>query len=231
MSPAGTSRRGKSYRYYRCSNRDKKGREACPATNLPAPAIEDFVVERIREAVGTPGMAARVESELVARVATLRESLQKNYRNLLDRLRDREGRFRQISDDLRSATGKSRRVLQDHLEHVGQDLSETEEALRAAKRKLVALEQAEVDGPWVASMLRDFTDVWDVLSVENRQRLVKAIVRRVIIDDRAGTGEVELVDLAADLPDDNYPAPRRPTHEDNYSTHDHGVQSALPPPP
>ena len=207
MSPASTRTRGKEYRYYRCATRDNKGTEVCAARSLPAGAIEDFVLEQIRGAVGTPDMAERVENELVKRIEAQRGVLRKDSRNLKECLREKKRKLQHLSDEFKAATGKDRTILEGQVDYLAREMNETEESFRSAKRKLVALDQAEVDGRWVASMLRDFKDVWDVLSVENRRRLILAIVSRVVVDDDAGTVEVEFVDLAAELPschDDNY---------------------------
>jgi hypothetical protein len=75
------------------------------------------------------------------------------------------------------------------------ELNEAEVQLRDVERKLATLDQAEIDGLWVARMLRDFDQVWDVMTVENRGRLVRALVRRVVVDEDAGTCEVELLDV------------------------------------
>ena len=48
MTPASTMKKsGKTYRFYRCSRRDKYGEDLCPGRPLPAGAIKDFVAERI----------------------------------------------------------------------------------------------------------------------------------------------------------------------------------------
>ena len=73
------------------------------------------------------------------------------------------------------------------------------EALEAQRAeldgRLAALDEAEVDAAWVAQALRDWDAVWDVMSTENRWRLFRAIVDRVVVDQPAGTIEVHLVDL------------------------------------
>jgi len=48
MCPGSTTKNGKVYRFYRCSKRDKHGKEACRARALPAGALEDFVAQRTR---------------------------------------------------------------------------------------------------------------------------------------------------------------------------------------
>ena len=44
--------------------------------------------------------------------------------------------------------------------------------------------------------LDDLDDLWDVLTVQNRGRLVQAVVKRVEVDDINGTVSAELVDLS-----------------------------------
>jgi site-specific DNA recombinase len=49
FTPA-SSRRGRTvYRYYRCVKRDKEGNQACSSSPLPADAIENYVIDRLRE--------------------------------------------------------------------------------------------------------------------------------------------------------------------------------------
>ena len=201
LTPASTRAKGKEYRYYRCVTRDRFGTEACNAQPLPAGAIEEFVVEQMRGAVATPDMAAQVEEELLARVEVLRKGLKKQRRNLRDHLRHKEQECRRISDEAGNAEGTARSLLEARAVFLAQELKEAQGKSRETKKKLAALNQAEVDGKWVASMLRDFDEVWDVMSIENRGRLVRALVRTATVNDAAGTVEVELVDLAADLPE------------------------------
>jgi len=201
FTPASTRTRGKEYRYYRCVTRDKNGDEACSARPLPAGTIEEFVVEQMRGAVAKPEMAAEVEQELLARMESLRKDLKRQRRNLRDHLRQKEQECRRISDEAGNAEGNTRSLLEARATFLALELKEAQGKSRETKQKIAALNQAEVDGKWVASMLRDFDQVWQFMSVENRGRLVHALVRTVTVDDAAGTVEVELVDLAADLPE------------------------------
>lgn len=66
MTSASTFRSGRLHRYYRCSTRDKKGKEVCPTVQLPAEAIEAFVVDRIRTVLQDPRMKASLTAHLYA---------------------------------------------------------------------------------------------------------------------------------------------------------------------
>jgi hypothetical protein len=51
----------------------------------------------------------------------------------------------------------------------------------------------------VAQVLADFTSVWDVLTSENRGRLLRAVVQSVEVDEPANQVKVVLADLEAGM--------------------------------
>ncbi|MBK6463010.1 MAG: recombinase zinc beta ribbon domain-containing protein [Myxococcales bacterium] len=53
---------GKTHRYYRCSRREKYGKDQCAGRPLPAAALEEFVVARISNATAD-GFAGRARRE------------------------------------------------------------------------------------------------------------------------------------------------------------------------
>ena len=64
MTSASTFRLGRLHRYYRCSTRDKQGKKVCPTKQLPAEAIEGFVVDRVQDALRDPDLRPILESQL-----------------------------------------------------------------------------------------------------------------------------------------------------------------------
>jgi DNA invertase Pin-like site-specific DNA recombinase len=201
LTPASTRTRGKEYRYYRCVTRDKRGGEACNARSLPAQAIEEFVVQRLRESVATPEMAAQVEAELLEQVERTRVSLARQRRRLREHVPRKEQEYRRANEETLTAEGKAWTVAKERADFLAAELNDAEAQLRDVERMLATLDQAEIDGLWVARMLRDFNQVWDVMTVENRGRLVRALVRQVVVDDAAGTCEVELLDVTHAIPE------------------------------
>ena len=57
------------------------------------------------------------------------------------------------------------------------------------------LAATEVEAEWIDRCLRDFTGVWDVLTNENRGRLLRAIIERVDYDGKSGEIRVTLSSL------------------------------------
>jgi site-specific DNA recombinase len=50
MTPAHSSKRGRRYRYYVCTQAQKRGWHTCPSRSVPALPIENFVLEQLRQA-------------------------------------------------------------------------------------------------------------------------------------------------------------------------------------
>ena len=51
------------------------------------------------------------------------------------------------------------------------------------------------EGSWLVQTLSDFQSLWDAFTPRNRQRLVRALVEEVVVDERAGEVRVRLTDL------------------------------------
>ena len=195
-TPASTRKKGKEYRYYRCVTRDKEGRKACPARPLPADAIESFVIDRIREATADGGLTADVSTELRALFDKRRDALATERRDLPSAIATLASEGRKLVGTIRDVNGTARRLLEDRIEEVGAELGRCETRLATVERALAELDRTEIEADWVTNTLAELDDLWDVLTVQNRNRLVQAVVKRVDIDDVNGTVEAELVDLS-----------------------------------
>ena len=58
------------------------------------------------------------------------------------------------------------------------------------------------EAAWLVQTLTEFDALWDVFTPRNRQRLVRALVEEVVVDERAGEVMVRLVDLSQRMGDD-----------------------------
>jgi DNA invertase Pin-like site-specific DNA recombinase/predicted nucleic acid-binding Zn-ribbon protein len=195
FTPASTRGREHTYRYYRCSTRDKRGRDACESGPLPAAAIEDFVIQRIQEELADGEIAAEVTRAVRERVAKQRTALQFERQGLPSKIAMVSTEGKRLVESASRITGTGRRLLDAKLQEVGDQLGHLEARLTEVQRRLVLLEDAEVEVEWVTSCLVGFTKIWDALSAENRGRLVRAIVTRVEVDEPNDDVRVYLADL------------------------------------
>ncbi len=67
MTPTYACKNGsRRYRYYTCLNALQRGRQACPSKSLPAPALEEFVIEQIQKLAQKSSGAAVASRDLIA---------------------------------------------------------------------------------------------------------------------------------------------------------------------
>ena len=196
MTPASTTKKnGQRYRYYRCLSKDKRGKEACPSRPLPAPAIEAFVVERIREATADGALAEAVAARMNARVAQQRRQLHETRKTLFREVASLSAQSKRLVDALIEASGTARRLIEERLEAVGRSITAAEDRLTEIERALTALDDHVAEAEWVRSMLERFGRVWDAMSALNQGRLLRAIVRQVIVNEADGQVEIVINDL------------------------------------
>jgi hypothetical protein len=180
--------------------RDKEGKEACPSSPLPADAIEDYVVERLREATADGTLAAEVAAGVEERVAARRKGILTERQKLPPEIASLSAEARRTVETMAGMTGTARQLVDERLQQIGDELGRCEGQLAAAERELANLDALEVEVAWVAQCLTDFDCIWDVLTPENRGRLLRAIVQRVEVNEPANQVSVFIADLGAGVP-------------------------------
>ena len=182
-TPASTRRGKREYRYYRCSTRGKRGADICAAGPLPAQAIEDFVVERVRDALADGTLAADVAQAVREHLADQRASLVAERRELPSKIAALSSEGKRLVESVSSVTGAGQRLLDAKLQEVGERLAQLEARLREVERRLSLLDSCELEAEWVSRCLADFNQVWDTLTSQNRGRLVRSVIERVEVDE------------------------------------------------
>jgi len=108
----------------------------------------------------------------------------------------------------------SSRLAQMGLEH-GRLLKERDKAKEAKPttseevtqlvtldRSLAKLEHQIQEVTWLIQMLLNFDRMWEVLTLQNRQRLVWALLEEVVIDEAAGEARIHMADFEKELGSD-----------------------------
>jgi hypothetical protein len=110
---------------------------------------------------------------------------------------------RTISEDLEAPSGKkahARKALLERLDQAALGLHELQKELSALEAEAYALESAGSEVDWVAGILREFDQMWKLLTPENQGKLVCSLVEKVTVDDKTGAVSVELAVLSESLP-------------------------------
>jgi chromosome segregation ATPase len=155
------------------------------------------VLARLRESIVGANLAGDLTDRLVERVTQERTVLEAERRRLPVLIAELSTQAATLTDRLLEMQGPGAKAVESRLDEHSLRITEAEERLAEVERKLAALMAARTDAAWVAKTLSNFEAVWAHLTPANRQRLVRALVQSVVIDEPAGTITVTLVDLLA----------------------------------
>jgi site-specific DNA recombinase len=182
MTPAhATKKGGKRYRYYNCTNAQKRGWEACPTKSVPAQEIEDFVVDQIR-GIGNDQALIR---ETVRQVAMQGEK----------RMKELEQEQRGLDRDLARWNGEVRGLIGDHSPAATAHMADLNERITAAQARsaeltaeITALEAATIYEADIEKALAAFDPLWETLTNREQARAMELLLSRV--DYHGQTGKV-----------------------------------------
>ncbi len=99
---------------------------------------------------------------------------------------------------VQETTGPATHLLGRRLQEVGAELARREQRLAEVERRLTALDDRVAEAEWVASVLRDFDALWDIMTPANRYRLVHAVVTRVVVNEATEKIEITLAEFDED---------------------------------
>jgi site-specific DNA recombinase len=204
MSHAFTERRGKAFRYYRCINAIKNGKDACPTGSVPAVKIEAFVVEQIKKIGSDPALRDETFRQVQAQIATERRGLKAETKRIARELAILRAELGQLTTAVTRATGPAADALLAKLADFQERATTLERRQREIADRLVALDAQDVDPEAVGRALVQFTELWDVLLAPERERVVRLLIEQVRYDGASGTLQFRFAPagfslLAADL--------------------------------
>ncbi len=175
---------GKRYRYYVCLNAQKRGWDNCSSPSVPAPAMEQFVVDQIRAIGQDKALLTETVKESRTQVAQSLKELKQEKRRLVREL----ARLRKSPKDATFA----------------EQLLETEQRATKVEEQIISLERQLIDAKDVARACSAFDPVWNTLTSTEQSRLIHLLVERVEFDGEAGAVSITfhptgIKDLATEL--------------------------------
>lgn len=185
MVPTHTTRRdNKRYRYYVCSSAQKRGWDTCPSKQIPAPEIEKFVVDQIRQ-VGLDqelieSTVEQVHRHVEAQLAELSAEEKCHQRDLGNWSAELRDVVRQFSP------GGDVFPIPTRLADLEQRANGAKERLEAIQRERDGLKRQVISTKDVENALREFDPIWEALTLKERERVLHLLVTNVDYDGRNG---------------------------------------------
>lgn len=200
-SASGRGQQGHYYRYYRCYEQ-RRGLTPCFRPRVSAEEVEAAVVDRIRQ-IGADQELQRLVAERLSQSGHVEQARLRAEAEAVDQQaqalnKEAEGLLTFVRDN----GGKGGSLVSERLGSIELELA----TVRARQGELEAQRQAAATAAQRAesglALLRDFTEVWDVLVSSERCELVKLLVQRVQVNATDDGLKVVMYDLAATLAED-----------------------------
>jgi len=186
MVPTHTLKNGnRRYRYYVCSNAQKRGWHDCPSKSIPALEIERFVVDQVR---------------CIGRDTTLlADTLKETRAQATARIKDLETERRSLERDLSRHNAETRKLAgciatngtaTDRMADLHDRIRAGEQRSTQVREDLIRLERELLDEKEVARALAVFDPVWETLAPREQAQVIRLLVQRVDYDGEKGTVSV-----------------------------------------
>ncbi len=186
MTPTHTTRAdSRRYRYYVCSQAQKKGRSTCPAKSVPAGAIEEFVVERIRCIGRDPDLLREVLAQVRAKDEAHAGALEAEAGGIECDLKSWHSEVRRLSVQL--VPGEDNGELVGRLADLHERIARAEGQARRVRAEIAAAAAQLVPEEEAARALSAFDPVWESLTPREQGRVIELLVERVDYDGAAET--------------------------------------------
>jgi site-specific DNA recombinase len=185
MVPTHTLNGARRYRYYVCTNAQKRGWHDCPSKSIPAQEIERFVIDQVRAIGRDTTLLAETLEEMQAQAKARIKNLEAENRRLARDLASYNAELRKLA--ARPATNGA---ATDRMADLQDRIRAGEQRATQVREELVRLAGELVDEEEAARALAAFDPVWETLTPREQVRLIRLLVQRVDYDGEKGTVSV-----------------------------------------
>ena len=187
MTPAHSTRGTKRYRYYTCSNAQKRGWDTCPSKSVPAAEVERFVVERIKGIGHDEALVRETLAQAANQADAQRQELAAEKRMLERDLGSSAKDLQRLLASLKPGDEAATARLADLQERI----ATSERRVKDIADELAKLDAAAIDEAEATEALASFDAVWQALTSHEQGKLLRLLVQRIDYD--SGQGKVAIV--------------------------------------
>lgn len=167
----------KRYRYYVCTNAQKRGWDKCVSPSLPAVELEDFVIGQIRslrkDDMFLSEVLQKAQAKLYGEVEQHQAALKTAENEMRQMLRSLGEVSAQSAYDARAA---------DQLAELQEQIKQKEQAMTLLNEKIISARRRMVDADEMTGAMEAFDPIWNSLTPHEQSRLIRLLVEQVEYD-------------------------------------------------
>ena len=182
MVPSPAKRRGKVYRYYRCSSSEKNGATSCPTRSVQADQIEQFVIDQVRR-IGTDAeLRDETFRQAIAQLKAKRRDLKAEKKWLARDLAGVRVEVERLVDTVSRINGPAADAVANELTKAQERVATLENRRREIEAELSDVNLQTIDRDDLDRALAKFDPIWEVLLTPERERVLKLLIERISYD-------------------------------------------------
>jgi site-specific DNA recombinase len=181
MLRTGTSKGGRVYRYYTCSNCATKGKTVCKGRSIPMEKLDNLVTEHLMERLFKPERLAAILTSLSSRRAERAQSLNARLISLQREVTDAEDKLKRLYRLVEEGLTEVDEVLKDRLTALKADRDRAKDALGRAKEHSAS--RIRVDPALIERFGRTMRENFSTGSVPFRKAYLQSFINVIEVDE------------------------------------------------
>jgi len=177
----GTSKGGRVYRYYTCSNCATKGKTACKGRSIPMGKLDALVTDHLLERLFQPERVALILASLSSRRAEQATALNSRIVYLQREMIEADDKLKRLYRLVEDGLTDLDEVLQDRLHTLKAERDRAKAALERAKEYSVS--HIRIDPALIERFGRTMREKFSTGSVPFRKAYLRSLIDAVEVDD------------------------------------------------
>src|ERR1700730_621849 len=177
----GTSKGGRVYRYYTCSNCATEGKTACKARSIPMGKLDALVTDHLLERLFQPERVALILASLSSRRAEQATALNSRIMCLQREMIEADDKLKRLYRLVEDGLTDLDEVLQDRLHTLKAERDRAKAALERAKEYSVS--HIRIDPALIERFGRTMREKFSTGSVPFRKTYLRSLIDAVEVDD------------------------------------------------
>ncbi len=186
-----TKHRAKAYRWYRCAASMKHGTATCPTRSVKADAVESFIVSEIKRIGSDPDLQRATFEQALAQVAAQKRGARAEMKRIEKEIASARRNVDGLTAAIAKAGGRAEQALLTSLETTQGRVTALEARLAEVRAQEATLATQHVDEAAVAQALAEFDELWSVLLIPERERVIRLLVSGIRYDGSTGNLDID----------------------------------------